>query len=214
MIPWTFAHVERVHLVWLAIALVAALIVLEIRARGAFGQFLLPAMQRRLSARPSGARVAMRLGLLFVALLSGVLALMRPQSRGEAVTVTSSKVSADVMIVLDVSKSMLAEDAAPTRLARAKVEIEKMARQLAGHRVGLVAFAGRAAMLCPLTPDHAFFNLVLRGVDTRSVAKGGTRIGDAVRAAVRAFPSGPGAKLIVLITDGEDHESFPLDAVR
>jgi Ca-activated chloride channel homolog len=149
-----------------------------------------------------------------VALLAGVLALMRPQSRGEAVTVTSSKVSADVMIVLDVSKSMLAEDAAPNRLARAKVEIEKMARQLAGHRVGLVAFAGRAAMLCPLTPDHAFFNLVLRGVDTRSVSKGGTRIGDAVRAAVRAFPTGPGAKLIVLITDGEDHESFPLDAAK
>jgi Ca-activated chloride channel family protein len=214
VIDWRFAHVERVHLIWVALLLVAALIVLEVRARGAFGQFLHPAMQRRLSARPSAARVALRIGLVFIALLAGILALMRPQSRGEPVTVTSSRVSADVMVVLDVSKSMLAEDAAPNRLARAKVEIEKMGRQLAGHRVGLVAFAGRAALLCPLTPDHAFFNLVLRGVDTKSVSKGGTRIGDAVRTATRAFPTGPGAKLIVLITDGEDHESFPLDAAK
>jgi Ca-activated chloride channel family protein len=211
---WRFAHLERVHLLWLAMALVIVLAILEVRARGAFGQFLQPVMQRRLTARPSGARAGVRLGLFFVALLCGVLALMRPQSRGEPVTVTSSRVSADVMVVLDVSKSMLAEDAAPNRMARARVEIEKMARQLAGHRVGLVAFAGRAALLCPLTPDHAFFNLVLRGVDTRSVSKGGTRIGDAIRTAVRAFPTGPGAKLIVLITDGEDHESFPLDAAK
>ena len=211
---WHFAHLELVHLIWVAIAIIVVLAVLEIRARGVLGAFLTPVMQRRLAARPSGARVGLRLGLLALALVAGVLALMRPQSRGEAVTVGTSKVAADVMVVLDVSKSMLAEDAAPNRLARAKVEIEKMARQLAGHRVGLVAFAGRAAMLSPLTPDHAFFNLVLRGVDTRSVSRGGTRIGDAVRTAVRAFPKGPGAKLIVLITDGEDHESFPLDAAK
>lgn len=210
----TFAHLGLVHLIWVVVAIVALLVVLEIRARGAFGQFLTPVMQRRLAARPSGARVAARLILLAIALVAGVLALMRPQSRGEPITVTSSRVSADVMVVLDVSKSMLAEDAAPNRLARAKVEIEKMVRQLPGHRVGLIAFAGRAATLCPLTPDHAFFNLVLRGVDTRSVSRGGTRIGDALRAATRAFPTGPGAKLVVLITDGEDHESFPLDAAK
>lgn len=89
-----------------------------------------------------------------------------------------------------------------------------MVRRLPGHRVGLVAFAGRAAMLCPLTPDQGFFNLVLGGVDTRSVARGGTRIGEAIQTAVKAFPTGPGAKLIVLITDGEDHESYPLEAAK
>jgi len=102
----------------------------------------------------------------------------------------------------------------PSRLARARIEIKNMAAKLVGDRVGLVAFAGRAAMMCPLTPDHAFFDLAVDGVDTRSVARGGTRIGDALRTAVRAFPSGQGAKLIVLITDGEDHESFPLDAAE
>jgi Ca-activated chloride channel family protein len=68
--------------------------------------------------------------------------------------------------------------------------------------------------LCPLTPDRAFFNLVLSGVDTTSAGKGGTRIGDAVRTAVKAFPSGLGAKVIVLITDGEDDASYPLDAAK
>jgi Ca-activated chloride channel family protein len=169
-------------------------------------------MQRRLVVRPSVARIAARLGLVALALIAGVLALMRPQARGETVTMSSSRVSADVIVVLDVSKSMLAEDALPNRLERAKAEIGRMARQLRGHRLGLVAFAGRAVLLCPLTPDEAFFDLVLSGVDTRSVSRGGTRIGDAVRLAVKAFPAGPGPKLIVLITDGEDHESSPVDA--
>lgn len=84
----TFAHLGLVHLIWVVVAIVALLVVLEIRARGAFGQFLTPVMQRRLAARPSGARVAARLILLAIALVAGVLALMRPQSRGEPITVT------------------------------------------------------------------------------------------------------------------------------
>jgi Ca-activated chloride channel family protein len=118
------------------------------------------------------------------------------------------------MFVLDVSKSMLAEDSAPNRLARARAEIAQIVDRLDGHRVGLVAFAGRAVPLCPLTPDRAFFNLVLSGTDTDSVGKGGTRIGEALRVALRGFPSGVGAKLIVLVTDGEDHESYPLEAAK
>src|SRR5262249_14480030 len=125
-----------------------------------------------------------------------------------------SAFAADVMIVLDVSKSMLAEDVRPNRLERAKAEISEMARQLPGHRVGLVAFAGRAGLLCPLTPDHGLFNLGLRGGDTSSVSRGGTRIGEALRVATKGFPSGPGAKLVVLITDGEDHDSYPLEAAK
>ena len=211
---WHFVHEGRVHLIWLALVIVGGLIALELRGRGTLGALLSPLLQRRLVVRPSVARVLARLALVGVALVAGVVALMQPQARGETVTIAGSKVSADVIVVLDVSKSMLAEDASPNRLARAKAEIGRMARQLKDDRLGLVAFAGRAAMLCPLTPDRAFFDLVLSGVDTRSVSKGGTRIGDAIRTAVKAFPPGPGAKLIVLITDGEDHESAPLDAAK
>jgi Ca-activated chloride channel family protein len=211
---WPFAHMERVHLIWAALAFVAVLAVLEVRSRDAMRQFLSPVMQRRLSARPSPGRIATRLALVLLALASAVIALMQPQARGGTVRITASETSADIVFVLDVSKSMLAEDTAPNRLARAKVEIAQMVDRLEGNRVGLVAFAGRGVALCPLTADRAFFELVLSGVDTSSVGKGGTRIGEAVRVALRSFPKGVGAKLIVLITDGEDHESYPLEAAK
>lgn len=211
---WSWAAIEWVHLMWVAVLLVAGLAVLEVRSRGALRRFLSPVMLRRLAAASSGARVALRLSLLWLALALGVLALMQPQAPGATETVSGSRTAADVIFVLDVSKSMLAEDAAPNRLARAKAEIAQLVGKLEDHRVGLVAFAGRAAPLCPLTPDHGFFSLVLSSVDTDSVGRGGTRIGEAVRVALRSFPSGPGAKLIVLITDGEDHDSYPEDAAK
>lgn len=214
MIDWRFVHVERVHLLWLVLLLVGALAALELRGRGSLAALLSPVMQRRLVVRPGGARTAARLALVALALAAGVLAAMRPQARGETVAVGGARASADVIVVLDVSRSMLAEDAAPNRLERAKAEIGNLARQLRSHRLGLVAFAGRAVLACPLTPDHSYFDLVRGGLDTTTVSRGGTRIGDAVRTAVAAFPAGPGAKLIVLITDGEDHESSPLDAAE
>lgn len=211
---WTWGHRDRVHLLWAVLVLVGIVAALEWHGRDALGRFLSPLMQRRLVTRPSLGRTIARLALLTLAMFAMVLALMRPRSLHAGETVISARFAADVVVVLDVSKSMLAEDVAPNRLVRARAEIAEMIKQLPGQRVGLVAFAGRAATLCPLTSDQAFFNLALRGVDTRTVAKGGTRIGDAVRTAVKTFPTGPGAKLIVLITDGEDHESNPLDAAR
>jgi len=211
---WTFAHPRLVHLVWAAVGLVALLAWLEFRNVDALGRFLSPAMQSRLSRRASLVRRLVRLGLILVALLAGVVGLMRPQSRGGTEAVSARRVSADIMVVLDTSRSMLAEDAAPNRLSRAKAEVAEMVDQLTGHRVGLIAFAGRAAVLCPLTPDYGFFRGVLRDVDTRSAGRGGTRIGDAIRKAIAAFGPGSGARLILLITDGEDHDSFPMDAAK
>jgi Ca-activated chloride channel family protein len=214
VIDWQFAEVQRIHLVWLALAVVIVLGVLERRNRSALGAFLSPVMQRRLTAQATTARLATRLGLVLLAMLAAIGALMRPQVRGETETVSSMQTTADVMFVLDTSRSMLAEDAAPNRLARAKAEIAQLVGRLDGHRVGLVAFAGRAAPLCPLTPDHSFFTTVLATVDTRSAGKGGSRVGEALKTAVRGFPAGPGAKLIVLITDGDDQDPYSEDAAK
>ncbi|HEX7835869.1 MAG TPA: VWA domain-containing protein [Kofleriaceae bacterium] len=214
MTDWQFAEVGRIHLVWLALAAVIGLGVLEWRSRSALGAFLSPVMQRRLTAQATLGRLAARLGLLLLAMLAAIGALMRPQVRGETETVTAVQSSADVMFVLDTSRSMLAEDAAPNRLARAKAEIGQLVGRLDRHRVGLVAFAGRAAMMCPLTPDHAFFGTVLATVDTRSAGRGGTRVGEAIKTAVRGFPAGQGAKLIVLITDGDDQDPYSEDAAK
>ncbi|HTL37443.1 MAG TPA: VWA domain-containing protein [Kofleriaceae bacterium] len=202
----TWQHLERVHLVWVVLMFVAGLVVLEVRARTAMSTFLSPVMQRRLTAQPSFVRAMIKLGLITAALLALVVALMRPQARGENETVTVSQASADVLFVLDVSRSMLADDAAPNRLVRAKAEIGQLVGKLEQHRVGLIAFAGRAVPVCPLTPDHSYFNTVLGTVDTRSAGKGGSRLAEAIKAAVRAFPQGQGAKLMVLITDGDDQD--------
>lgn len=211
---WEFAEVQRIHLVWLALAVVIVLGVLELRSRSALGAFLSPVMQARLTAQASGARQIGRLVLVLLAMLAAIGALMRPQVRGETDTVTTVRATADVMFVLDTSRSMLADDAAPNRLARAKAEIAQLADQLEGHRLGLVAFAGRAAQLCPLTPDHSFFTTVLATVDTRSAGRGGSRVGEAIKAAVRGFPAGQGAKLMVLITDGDDQDPYSEDAAK
>lgn len=214
MIDWQFAEVQRIHLVWVALAAAIALAVLELRSRSALGAFLSPVMQRRLTAQPTLGRTLARLGLVLCAMLAAIGALMRPQVRGETETVTAVQSSADVMFMLDTSRSMLAEDAPPNRLARAKAEIAQLVSKLDRHRVGLVAFAGRAAMLCPLTPDHSFFTTVLASVDTRSAGRGGTRVGEAIKTAVRGFPAGQGAKLIVLITDGDDQDPYSEDAAK
>jgi Ca-activated chloride channel family protein len=210
----TWQHLERVHLVWIVLLFVAALVVLEVQSRSALSSFLSPVMQRRLTAQSSFVRAMVRLGLIGLALLACVAALMRPQARGETETVTVSQASADVLFVLDVSRSMLADDAAPNRLVRAKAEIGQLVAKLDGHRVGLIAFAGRAVPVCPLTPDHSYFNTVLGTVDTRSAGKGGSKVGEAIKAAVRAFPQGQGAKLMVLITDGDDQDKHTLEAAK
>jgi Ca-activated chloride channel family protein len=214
MIDWTFVHPGRIHLVWVALAITALLVVLELRSRDALTAFLSPVMQRRLTAQASLPRVLVKLGLVLLAMLAAIGALMRPQGRGETEAVTASRESADVMFVLDTSRSMLAEDTAPNRLVRAKAEISQLVEKLGGHRVGLIAFAGRAAPMCPLTPDHSFFRTVLQTIDTRSAGRGGTKLGEAIKVALRGFPPGPGAKLIVLITDGDDQDPYSEEAAK
>lgn len=214
MIPWEWEHVERIHLVWAALAIVGLLYVLDRHNRGALATFLSPTMQRRLTAQPSPARTLVKLGLVLASMLFAIGALMRPTAQGELETVAISRGAADVIFVLDTSRSMLADDTAPTRFARAKAEIGQLVDRLDGHRVGLVAFAGRAATVCPLTPDHSFFRTALATVDTRSAGRGGTKIGEAIKVALRGFPPGPGAKLIVLVTDGDDQDAYSEEAAR
>ena len=203
-----WVHPQLIHLMWLAVAVVAILAVLEVRGREALGRFVSTVMQHRLAHRLSTERRVARLVLVFAMLVTGILALMRPQTRGQVETLYAGGAGGDIMIVMDVSRSMLADDAPPYRLARAKAEVSSMVDELDGHRVGLVAFAGRAAVLCPLTGDYGFFRMILRGVDTNSAARGGTDSGVALKTAVDACGPEPGSKVIVLITDGEDHSGY------
>lgn len=214
MTEWRWVNVELIHLVWPALAITGGLLALERYRRDRFAGFLSTVMQSRLANQASFERTLARLALVFAALAFAIVALMRPQLRGETDSVTTSRNAADVMFVLDVSRSMLADDTAPTRLVRAKAEIGQLVDRLDGHRVGLIAFAGRAAQVCPLTPDHSFFRTALSTVDTRSAGRGGTKLGDAIKGALRGFPAGGGAKLIVLITDGDDQDPYSEEAAK
>ena len=119
------------------------------------------------------------------------------------------------MIALDTSLSMLAEDIKPNRLTRARYEIEGLIDRLEGDRIGLVAFAGKSFVLCPLTLDYGAAKIFLDTVDTDLISVKGTAIGDAVRMATRAFGSSEKKyQVLILITDGEDHAGDPLDAAE
>jgi Ca-activated chloride channel family protein len=109
---------------------------------------------------------------------------------------------------------MLAEDLAPNRLERAKLAIRDCIERLQGDRVGLVVFAGSSIVKCPLTLDYGFFRMMLEDISPESVSRGGTMIGDAVRKCVdEVFDDRHKEyKDIILITDGEDHDSFPVEA--
>jgi len=212
VIGLSWGHEERIHLIWAVLALIGLLVWLELRGSDLLGRFLSATMARRLASRPSPAVRATRLALIGLCLVTGVLALAEPRSLVSSENVSAEQMSADVMVVLDVSRSMLAEDAAPSRLERAKVEIGELVAAMKRHRFGLIAFAGRASLICPLTTDQGYFRMVLDGVSTDTIKLGGTKIGTAVDAAVSAFGAGSGARLIVLITDGEDHDSYPMEA--
>ncbi len=207
-------HRDAVHLLWLAGGFVVLFGWLKLRNNEALGRFLSAVMQHRLAHRQSRQRRIFHLVLVAIALVAGVFAVMGPYTKGHPETVSKTRLQADIVIALDLSKSMLAEDAAPNRLARARAEISGLLNQMPGQRVGLVGFAGRATVLCPLTPDYSFFRMILRDAGPDSVTRGGTAIGDAIRTAIGAFGDQPGARLLLLITDGEDHDSYPLDAAK
>jgi Ca-activated chloride channel family protein len=145
-----------------------------------------------------------------------VVALMQPQwgPGGQELPLRGR----DLIVLLDVSHSMLAEDVAPNRLAQAKAAARSLAEAVqkdGGHRLGLLTFAGRADVQCPLTRDYGLFLKRLEDATTDAVARRGTSIGDAVRQAVRAFGElEPGYTDLVLISDGEDHQSLPLEAAQ
>ncbi len=121
----------------------------------------------------------------------------------------------DIVFALDTSLSMLAEDMRPSRLERARMEVEGLLSRLDGDRVGIVSFAGKAVPTSPLTIDYGAVRMFLRGVDPWTVPTAGTAIAEAIRKSTRMLvKGGTGSKVIVVLTDGEDHEGKMNEAVE
>lgn len=122
---------------------------------------------------------------------------------------------AEIMVVLDVSNSMLAEDYSPNRLERAKLAISRITDKLQDDRIGLIVFAGTAFVQLPITSDYVSAKMFLNSISTESIPIQGTAIGDAVNTAIRGFSSqSEHSRAIIVITDGENHEDDAVAAAR
>jgi len=168
---------------------------------------------RRLLPSVSRQRQILKAGMLILAVALLVFSLSRPQYGSIERPITRKGV--DIFIAIDTSLSMLAQDIQPSRLARAEEQLNGLIHRLRGDRVGIITFAGTAFVQCPLTLDYALAQNILETIDADSVPIAGTAIGMAIRTATNAFErSAKGEKVLVLLTDGEDHETDPLGAAQ
>jgi Ca-activated chloride channel family protein len=169
---------------------------------------LLPALTVGISAR----RQKIRVGCLVLAVVCLILALARPQWGFDWQEMKQRGL--DIVVAIDTSKSMLAEDIAPNRLARAKLAALELMQRARTDRLGLVAFAGSAFLQCPLTIDDAAFRQSVEALNVNIIPQGGTAIAEAIETALTAFKEGDNYKVLVLFTDGEDHDSGALEAAE
>ncbi len=152
---------------------------------------------------------------LLVAVSAGLLVITMANLRSPAGTEKVSRNGIDVMIALDVSKSMLAQDIKPTRLDRARQVLSKLVDRLSNDRIGIVVFAGKAYLQMPLTADHSAAKMYLAAASPESVPAQGTVIGDALKMCYSSFNTKEKKyKAIVLVSDGEDHDENAVKLAR
>jgi Ca-activated chloride channel family protein len=177
----------------------------ENRRKAAVKLFASNQMMQQLASSASPMKRGVKFALLLIGAASLILAVANPQVGTSMEDVKQEGV--DIFIALDVSLSMKAEDVKPNRLEKAKYEIRNLIGRLAGDRIGLIIFSGQAYTQFPLTTDYSAANLFLDAVDCESVPDPGTAIGAAVQQAVKSFNfEDPTAKVLVIITDGENNE--------
>lgn len=150
--------------------------------------------------------------LLLFALTALIIGIINPQIGSKLEKVKREGI--DLMLVLDVSNSMLAEDIKPNRLERSKMAISQLIEKLKGDRIGIVIFAGNAYKQLPLTTDYSAARLFLSAVDTKIVPSQGTAIGEAIDMAVSSFDDAQHNRAIIVITDGENHEDDAIGAAK
>ena len=214
MIAIHFVHLEMLHFLWLLPLIIFLYIYAAHRRRQALQKFADAGVLDRINFSVSRNRRGWKAMLLIIACALIVLALARPGWNPKPKKL--ERQGRNVVFVVDVSKSMLAEDLAPNRLERAKIAIADCLERLEGDRVALVVFAGTSAIKCPLTLDYGFFRLMLKGISPASIARGGTMIGDALRKVLDEVFTDKQKRYkdVILITDGEDHDSFPVKAAE
>ncbi|MBR5256175.1 MAG: VWA domain-containing protein [Bacteroidales bacterium] len=161
----------------------------------------------------SGSKGWVRMVLFSLAFVAFVIGLARPQI-GAKLSEHKSH-GAEIVICLDVSNSMLAEDYSPNRLDRAKLAISRLTDKLKDDRIGLIVFAGSSFVQLPVTTDYVSAKMFLGSIDTGSVPIQGTAMGDAIYTGIRSFSAqSEKSRVIIIISDGENHEDDPVAAAK
>ncbi len=172
-----------------------------------------PTLRERLIPMASNAKVWLKLSVYSLALTILILAIANPQFGSKTEEVKRKGI--DVMIALDISNSMLAEDLSPNRLERAKRSIEELLGYLKSDRIGIVVFAGEAFVQLPITTDYSAAKLFLRNIESELITTQGTDIGNAIELCMNSFDlESPTSKAIIVISDGENHEEAAIQAAE
>jgi Ca-activated chloride channel family protein len=208
-----FARPEYLHLFWLIPALGLFLAWSLRNRRRRLEMLISPALAPKLTREFSRGKAIVRALLLLGCFVFMILALSRPQWGLKLETVRRHGV--DILVALDTSYSMNAEDVSPTRIAKAKGEIRSLLGRLKGDRIGLINFAGSAIVQCPLTLDYGAISLFLDVASTESIPDPGTSLAAAITTANAAFIAKERKyKVLVIVTDGEDLEGQIESAVE
>ncbi|NQT23631.1 MAG: VWA domain-containing protein [Candidatus Omnitrophica bacterium] len=200
---------ENVHVMIYAVWIVPALLIFYIWASGkrkaAMEKFANPELLEKIAASYSKRAIILRALFDAAAVFFIILSLAGPQwgfywkeNKGMGV---------DIIFAVDTSRSMLADDMRPDRLTLSKRAIKNFVNRLKGDRIGLLAFAGRAFLQCPLTVDYSGFNLVLNSIEADIIPRGGTSISLAVEEAIKSYKDvDADNKILIFVTDGESTE--------
>lgn len=206
-------HLWILHFLWILPLLIVAIIIGNRQKKKAMERFADKDLLIRLTGKEEKGKGFLKGLLLFISFGLILIALAGPRWGSHYQEVSQKGV--DIMILADVSPSMLVEDVNPNRLERAKREILDLLRVLQGDRIGLVAFSGAAFIQCPLTLDYAALQMFLDALEPDLVPIPGTDIGAAIETGISSFDINTETeKVIILITDGEDNENRGLEAAR
>jgi len=204
------------HLLWLLVVVPPALVIFfwwsARKSQTLMTRFIHSRLLPNLTVGLSLPRRRFRQGCLVAAAACLIIALARPQWGFDWEEARLHGL--DIVVAIDTSKSMLAEDAKPSRLGRAKLAALELMQRAKSDRLGLVAFAGEAFLQCPLTIDDTAFRQSVEALDVNTIPEGGTAIGAAIEAARGAFKEGDNHRVLVLITDGEDQDTDGLETAR
>ncbi|MFV8362432.1 VWA domain-containing protein [Flavobacterium sp. ZT3P35] len=169
-------------------------------------------MVKKLSPESSVFKPVLKLGVLLLALTGLILALVNPKIGTKMETVKRERI--DIVFAVDVSKSMLAEDVAPNRLDKSKQIVSQIINQLGSDRIGIVAYAGNAFPVLPITTDYSVAKMFLQSMNTDMVSSVGTSLNEAIKLSSTYYDDKKTSKLLIMISDGEDHSEGAQEAAE